>query len=152
MTQRQQVAVGAAIFNHHGELLLVKRNSQDDFLPGVWEIPGGGTEFGEQPEEGLKREVKEECGIEIEVGQPVIVTDYYLERDGERVQRVEITYLCGLLGNSETIVLSDEHDSYVWKNLAKLDDLEITDYMLKIIEAVKTTYKSTTLPPILSIK
>jgi len=120
MKQRQQVAVGGAIFNKHQEILLVRRVADDEFMPGVWEIPGGGTEYGEKPEEGLKREIMEECGLEITVGK-----------------RVEITFLCDLLSNSEDIVLSDEHDSFVWKSFDNLRDLEMTEYMAEIIRAVK---------------
>ena len=137
MKQRQQVAVGGAIFNKHQEILLVRRVADDEFMPGVWEIPGGGTEYGEKPEEGLKREIMEECGLEITVGKPITVSDYYIERNGERVQRVEITFLCDLLSNSEDIVLSDEHDSFVWKSFDNLRDLEMTEYMAEIIRAVK---------------
>lgn len=137
MIQKQQVAVGGAIFNSNNELLFVRRAATDDFMPGVWEIPGGGTEFGETPEVGLQREILEECGIQITVGKPVFVSDYYIERNGERVQRVEITYLCKLFSENEEVTLSDEHDSFAWKKLDDLSDLEMTDYMSSIVTAIK---------------
>jgi 8-oxo-dGTP diphosphatase len=45
-----------------GKILLV-----EDFLDGkpTWELPGGGLEFGEIPHEAIRREVQEECGIEV---------------------------------------------------------------------------------------
>jgi len=136
MMQRQQVAVGGAIFNNKGELLFVRRVANDEFMPGVWEIPGGGTEFGEKPEEGLKREINEECGIKIDVDKPILVSDYYIERNGERVQRVEIIFLCELLSHPSEITLSDEHDSFGWKKLDDLADLEMTKYMANIAKAI----------------
>lgn len=137
MRERQQVAVGGAIFKENGELLFVRRTLNDEFMPGVWEIPGGGTEFGEKPEQALKREIMEECGIEIKVGKPVIVSDYYIERNGEKVQRVEIIFICELLGRNPKVVLSDEHDSFAWKKLNNLNDLKMTEYMSKIVDAIR---------------
>lgn len=136
MIQRQQVAVGGAVFNSKEELLFVRRIANDEFMPGVWEIPGGGTEYGEKPEEGLEREILEECGIKVSVGRPVAVSDYYIERNGERVQRVEITFLCGLLLDNSEIILSEEHDLFVWKNVNDLNDLKMTDYMSEIVNEV----------------
>jgi 8-oxo-dGTP pyrophosphatase MutT (NUDIX family) len=48
MKFRQQVAVGGAIVNSDGKLLFVRRVADDEFMPGVWELPGGGTEYGEK--------------------------------------------------------------------------------------------------------
>lgn len=137
MKLRQQVAVAGAIFNHDNQLLFVRRIANDEFMPGVWEMPGGGTEYGEKPEEGLKREIMEECGIEITVGKPVAVSDYYIERNGERVQRVEIIFMCKLVSQSENVVLSDEHDAFVWKDLANLNDLKMTEYMAALVNEVE---------------
>ncbi|WP_143807922.1 NUDIX hydrolase, partial [Oenococcus oeni] len=55
------VAVGAVVLNEDQEILLVKT-----FFRG-WEIPGGQVENGENLIDALKREVREESGIEIRV-------------------------------------------------------------------------------------
>ncbi len=65
-------AVGAVII-HQGKVLLVKRAK--DPARGYWSIPGGVIELGEKAREALKREVREECGIEIEVGPVLEVVD-----------------------------------------------------------------------------
>ncbi len=59
-------AVGAAglIFNREGELLVVRRAK--DPGKGSYDLPGGFVEIGETLEEGLKRELKEELGIEVQ--------------------------------------------------------------------------------------
>lgn len=137
MLEFQQIAVGGAIFNKNNELLFVRRSADDEFMPGVWELPGGGTEFGEKPEDGLQREIMEECGIAIIVGRPITVSDYYIERNAERIQRVEIVFDCTLLTDSQNVQLSGEHDKYVWKRLDDLADLEMTEYMANIVKNVK---------------
>ncbi|MEM3793921.1 MAG: NUDIX hydrolase [Candidatus Bathyarchaeia archaeon] len=73
-------AVGAVII-HQGKVLLVKRGQ--DPSRGYWSIPGGVIELGEKAREAVKREVKEECGIEIEVGPVLEVVDsIYWDAEG----------------------------------------------------------------------
>ncbi|MDL1973095.1 MAG: 8-oxo-dGTP diphosphatase MutT [Deltaproteobacteria bacterium] len=62
------VKVTAAIIENDGKILIAKRKS-DDRLKGRWELPGGKIRGGETPEQCLKREIKEELGIDIEVGR-----------------------------------------------------------------------------------
>ncbi len=57
------IAVGAIVLNDNGEILLVKDNRRG------WAIPGGMVEIEENLTDALKREVNEEAGIEIEVGE-----------------------------------------------------------------------------------
>ena len=142
MTHTQQVAVGGAIFNTKGEVLFVRRAANDAFMPGVWELPGGGTEFGEKPEAGLQREIREECGINISVGKPITVSDYYLERNDEKIQRVEIIYRCELGSDRDTVTLSEEHDQFAWKSLDDLQDLQMTKFMTDIVDAVRAFVKN----------
>jgi 8-oxo-dGTP diphosphatase len=60
------VGVAAAVFNQAGQVLLIQRGRP----PGVgnWGIPGGLLDLGEKLHEGARREVKEECSVEIEIG------------------------------------------------------------------------------------
>ena len=63
-TPRHSVSVAAAIFDDSGEnVLLIKRRDN-----GQWEPPGGVLELDETIEDGLRREVREETGAEIEMG------------------------------------------------------------------------------------
>lgn len=54
--------------NHAGEVLLLETNYKSD-----WELPGGVIEPGESPRHGTIRELMEELGIEVDLGQPAIV-------------------------------------------------------------------------------
>lgn len=60
--------VSAAIIGRGGKILIAKRRSGRT-LGGKWEFPGGKIEPGESPEECLRREIKEEFDIEVEVGE-----------------------------------------------------------------------------------
>ena len=58
--------------------VLITRDSRDT----VWELPGERLNKGEDPATGLKREVFEELGVVIQVGQPVYVNQFKHTRDG----------------------------------------------------------------------
>jgi len=62
----------AGILVHQGQILLVRHEKGDQ---SYWLLPGGGVEYGETVEEGLKREFREEVGLDIRVGRLVIVHD-----------------------------------------------------------------------------
>lgn len=74
------VGVGAAIFNSEDKLFLTLRGKKAKNERGKWEIPGGNVEFGETLEDAIKREMREEHGIEEEAANlPLsIVTKYDL--------------------------------------------------------------------------
>lgn len=62
--------VGAAIIDHLGRCLVALRGPEMS-SPGRWEFPGGKVEHGEKPEDALRREIEEELGLRIEVGDHI---------------------------------------------------------------------------------
>ena len=76
------VAVAAILENHKNEILLIKRSSHLEF-PDSWEDIGGRLNQSESPEEGLRREIFEETGIEdIEIIKPL--TMFHVFRHNEK--------------------------------------------------------------------
>ncbi len=70
-------AVAALVTDDHGRLLLARRAYEPD--AGLWDTPGGFLDEGEDPRAGLRRELLEEAGVEIEVGD---FYGMYLDRYG----------------------------------------------------------------------
>jgi len=64
MTGKETVQVAAGIISHQGKYLIAKRRA-GTHLAGLWEFPGGKRESGESLEECLRRELREELGIQI---------------------------------------------------------------------------------------
>src|SRR5690349_25109278 len=72
-TSRPPVLVAAAVLVEEGRVLLTQRK-RGTHLAGAWEFPGGKVEPDEDPRAALVRELREELGIEVEVGDVVEVT------------------------------------------------------------------------------
>jgi mutator protein MutT len=64
------IDVAAALIFHNGKLLITQRRKHDH-LPNLWEFPGGKVEPGETFETCLQREIQEELGLQISVGELV---------------------------------------------------------------------------------
>lgn len=71
-------AVGAVIIEGD-RVLLIRRGREPG--RGEWSIPGGRLELGERIAEAARREVREECGIEIDVGELIGVTERIIRDD-----------------------------------------------------------------------
>ena len=66
------IGVHLIIFNKLKEILITKRSETKKVLPGKWEINGGAVDAGETPKEGIKREIKEELGLEIDKEKTIL--------------------------------------------------------------------------------
>ena len=119
MIKKLQIGVKAIIVNGKDESLLIKRTEKyGDRLKDMWDIPGGRINVGEEPEDGLRREVQEELGnLRFKIDKPVHVDS--VVNDSER-HIVRITYLCSYIEGN--IILSDEHSDYSWFKKGKLPD------------------------------
>ena len=94
---RPIVGVGAVIVRD-GRAVIVQRATEP--LRGQWSIPGGAVELGETVREAAAREVREETGLEVEVGEVLEVFDsIYPDPDGRtRYHYVLIDFLCRPVG------------------------------------------------------
>lgn len=78
--QNSKPTASALIVDQNNRLLLVKRAIEPH--KGKWDIPGGFLELGEHPEDGVKREMKEELGIDIAINKFIgVVMDRYGDND-----------------------------------------------------------------------
>jgi 8-oxo-dGTP diphosphatase len=106
-----RVAVGAYLF-HGGRILLLRRAN----APYTLAPPGGKLDPGEDPIAGLRREVLEETGLEIEVFGAV--NTWYGSMAPGKPALLCINYLTRT--TSEDVRLSNEHTDFVWTSRAEL--------------------------------
>jgi 8-oxo-dGTP diphosphatase len=95
------VGVGALIVDPDGRLFLSCRGPQAKNERGLWEFPGGSVEFGETLRAALQREMAEEYGIEISIGDLLDVVDHILTEEGQHW--VSPTFLCTILSGEPAI-------------------------------------------------
>lgn len=115
---RGQQVITACAFIHSDfdgveKLFLPKRAKTKKFLPDVYELPGGHIDFGEDIVEGLKREVMEEFGMEISVGDAFYAFTYSNEVKGSH--SIEVIYFATFVTPISEIKLNPEdHSEYGW--------------------------------------
>jgi len=68
--------IGVAVIWNDKKQILIDRRLPKGIMGGLWEFPGGKLEPGETIPECIKREIKEELAIEIEVGKHLITIDH----------------------------------------------------------------------------
>jgi len=106
-----------------GRLLVVRlADSSPIFEPGLWHLPGGGIDPGEQPAETLAREFAEETGLTLRAAELVDARSYSARRLGVSWQLIALFYRVGL--ESTTGIVSEADgttDAATWLPLDGLD-------------------------------
>ncbi len=106
------VAAVAAIIFKDEKILAMKRSVNKDAGPGLWETLSGRIEEGEEPLEAVKREIAEECGLEVEVDSRPVKA-YHALRKGRPM--ILIVYRAKYI--SGEVTRSHEHDDHDWVSL-----------------------------------
>jgi mutator protein MutT len=128
---RPVLGVGALILDGDS-ILLVRRGKEP--LRGYWSLPGGAVETGERLAQALRREVREETGLEVEVLQLFEVFERILPDDAGAAQHhyVLLDYLCRVAGGSARA--GDDAMDVRWIPRSELDRFEITPGTQAVIE------------------
>ena len=134
MSEKTFRAAGkAVIIDEKGLILVIKRAGDETHLENLWDVPGGRFDYEDTPQEGLKREIKEETGLEAEIIHPV-KSWTFMRDNGEQV--FGTTFLCE--PESLEIELGEEHTDFQWVKKEELDSLEMHD---ELREGLKKAHK-----------
>jgi 8-oxo-dGTP diphosphatase len=124
-----QLVVGAVI-EDDDRVLLLKR-PVDDFMGGIFELPSGKVEQGEDLKTALAREVEEETGLQVTVATAYLGSFDYTSGSGKKSRQFNFVVV---VDAPEPVVLQ-EHDEYRWAPID--DELPVTD----AVRAVFETYR-----------
>ena len=117
-----------AVIANRGRILVLKRAPRMPYRPGSWDLPGGHLEVGEDFEQCLRREVKEETALDIAIdrllGLHSMIDEPY----------IQALYACRLTVFQKVQVALHEHVEHRWVKLAELDSLELIPYLARILK------------------
>ena len=129
--QAPVAAVGAVVIEGDA-VLLIKRA----FPPrqGEWSLPGGQLELGESLADGVRREVREETGLEVEVGPVVEVFDRVHRDEAGRIRYhfVIVDFLCHASGG--TLAAGDDAADARWVPRAEVAALGVNAHAVGVVE------------------
>jgi ADP-ribose pyrophosphatase YjhB (NUDIX family) len=121
---RHSVSVSGVITDDHGRALLVQRSDNHH-----WEPPGGVLELAESIEDGLRREVREETGLDVE---PSALSGVY-----KNMNRgiVALVFRCNVTGGQLTT--NDEVTAFRWANEDTIRQLTSDAYAVRLLDGLR---------------
>jgi A/G-specific adenine glycosylase len=129
MAELPRKIIGAAVIWRDGKIL-IDRRKPGGTLGGLWEFPGGKLEPGETISQCITREIREELGIEITVGQELIVLEHTYEKF---TVLLHVHHCAHVSGEPQPI----ECDEIRYVGLDELNDYEFPAANIQIIQALQ---------------
>lgn len=129
--QGECINVTAAIIEKNGKILIAKRK-KGTYLENKWEFPGGKLKSNESEKECLKRELKEEFGIETEIGEFIAESDFNYGEKRVRLLGFRAKYISGQFQ-------LNAHDEIKWISIEDFDKFDFADADIPIINKIKIT-------------
>lgn len=126
--------ISIACIMHRGRKVFIAHRQNTGDMGGRWEFPGGKVEAGETDKEAAKREMQEEFGVDIYVGQ-LITENHFFHRGKERVLRAyDAAFPSGI--DTKTLALT-EHSECKWVDIDEITTLSFVDSDMAIYPCVK---------------
>ena len=123
----ERVRIAAYAWVERDDAVLLVRISPGGMGAGQWTLPGGGLDFGEEPELGVLRELLEETGLEGVVEGLLGVRSAMLEPDqtnsGHRIQNVGVLYRVSVIGGELRNEVDESTDLAAWVPFAEVREL-----------------------------
>lgn len=123
-----------AFIVYDGKVLLVRESSNygDGTNRGKFDVIGGRVNPGQRFDESFLREVREETGLEVTLGDPFYIGEWRPIIRGEPWQIVGTFIEC--FSSSDQVLLSEDHDRYIW--------IDPQDYLkYELIESIRPAFK-----------
>lgn len=114
------LTIKAVVLNRKKEVLILKRAKDVKWNPGNYDLPGGHVENEELIADSIKREIKEETGLDAVFGDIIDVVEFPEGSQQFKDDKRGIRCIC--YSDSDEVTLSDEHETYEWVPLGKVHE------------------------------
>ncbi|OVE82058.1 hypothetical protein BVY03_02060 [bacterium K02(2017)] len=127
-----KVIVCAAIQNEKNEILLTRRKEEKK-LGGFWEFPGGKLEHGEELEEALLREIKEELSVSVNIKQLLHVKAHVYDHGAVLI----LFYLCDAVVGEIKLI---DHDQLAWCKVSELSNYKLLPANKEVLDKLNQIF------------
>lgn len=117
----QKITTGAIVMD--GNKILIVKRADDDFMGGLFELPGGGVDEGEALDAALIREVREELGLVVKRIIRFVDSFEYKSSSGKRTRQFSFVVEV----ENTDVTLSPEHTEFSWIKKEDIDKYNITE-------------------------
>ena len=131
---KQYIAAHSLIIEKD-KVLLLKRSASNNYKPNVWDLPGGSVDNGERIELTLRREVKEETNLDIDITKLLYA---HTNNDGLPYrQTVQIVYIASKKAGN-ILINPEEHSDYKWIAIKEIFSFDIMPYLREAIRCYES--------------
>ncbi len=134
-------ATAAFIVNENDEMLVVRRAKEPAL--GTYDLPGGFCDMGETVEEGMRREIKEETGLEVQDIQYLFSSPNVYQYSGMGIHTLDMDYLVRVKGGRLAIQAADDAAEAFWIPINKVNpaDFGLTSIRNAVIRFLHETLR-----------
>ena len=136
----RRVIVVGLVWNERDELLFCKMPPDRGVFPGQWGFPGGGIEPGERMVAALRRELREELGVEVDHVRPAFFKDGCYEKlmpDGSRQPLYLIFLVFHCRAVSSQLSLNAEFSEYRWMKKTEWSSLDLNPETVDTLDRIR---------------
>lgn len=132
--KKSAVVADVLLQNSEGKFLFLKRSASSSWEPGKWQLPGGKMDWGESPEEALRREVLEEAGYGLPEKLDFITLTTLQLKTTKMIHYhiLQLVYMARFEGGE--IKISEEHEDMAWWTLDEAKTNQISEDVTVLLE------------------
>ena len=128
---------GKAFIVHEGKVLVIRESPKykEGTQVGKYDVIGGRLKPGENFTESLIREIKEENGLDVKIGNPFAVNEWRPTVNGEPWQIIATFFECTTSNQDVQVKLSDDHDHFKWISPKDYKDHNVIENIHHVFES-----------------